>query len=103
MRQVFIDKFVVPKDAVDEFTQRMNHNRDFIRNLSGLVEDAAYKRIDEDGNTVVVTIAIWESEDSIKNAKAAVQAEYARTGFRPEEMMARLNIILDRAVYTDVD
>jgi heme-degrading monooxygenase HmoA len=100
MRRVFIDKFVVPQNGFDEFIRRMNYNRSFIRNLPGFVHDAAYRRNDENGNAVVMTIAIWESEDAILKARAAVQTEYARIGFRPEEMMARLNITLDRGTYT---
>ncbi len=102
MRQVFIDKFVVPKNAVEEFIQRMNYNRGFIRNLPGFLQDAAYERTDENGNTVVVTIAVWESEDAIKKAKEAVQTEYDRIGFHPAEMFARLNIALERGIYTEM-
>ncbi len=102
MRQVLIDKFVVPKNAVEEFIQRMNYNRGFIRNLVGFVQDAAYERTDENGNTVVVTMAIWQSEDAIKKAKEAVQAEYARIGFHQAEMLSRLNIALERGTYTEM-
>jgi len=102
MRQILIDKFIVPENAVEEFTQRMNYNRNFIKNISGFVQDAAYKRTDDKGNTVVVTIAIWESEEVIKKAKEAVQTEYAKIGFRPDEMLKRLNITLERGTYTEI-
>ncbi len=103
MRQVFIDKFVVPKNGVDEFVQRMNSNMGFIKALPGLIENAAFERTDEIGNEVVITVAVWESEDALKKAKEAVQTEYKRVGFNPTEMFARLNIIVDRGIYRQMD
>jgi heme-degrading monooxygenase HmoA len=102
--QYFIDKFLVPKNGVQEFKQRMAYNRQFLRRLPGFVEDAAYERTDANGDLVVVTVAKWESEEAVKNAKGAVQAEYQRIGFDAAEMYARLKIQApDRGVYTKVE
>lgn len=101
MRQVFIDKFVVPKNAIEEFIQRMNYSRNFIRNLPGFTEDAAYERTDENGNVIVITITVWESEYALNKAKDAVQSEYTRIGFHPTEMFARLNITIERGTYRE--
>ena len=103
MRQIFIDKFVVPKNAVDEFVKRMNSNMGFIKTLPGLIENACYERTDERGNVIVITVAVWESENVLKNAKDAVQTEYRRVGFNPTEMLARLNIMVDRGTYKLMD
>ena len=103
MRQIFIDKFVVPKNAVDEFVKRMNSNMGFIKTLPGLIENACYERTDERGNVIVITVAVWESENVLKNAKDAVQTEYRRVGFNPTEMFARLNIMVDRGTYKLMD
>ncbi len=102
MKQILIDKFVVPQTALGEFMQRMNTSRSFLRSLPGLIEDMAYQQTGEDGNVHVVTLAIWESEEAIRRAKAAVQAEYDRTGFRPAELFARLNIALERGTYQEM-
>ena len=102
MRQVLIDKFVIPKNAIEEFIQRMTYNRGFIKNLPGFVQDAAYERTDENGDKIVVTVAVWQDEDAIKRAKEAVQAEYTRIGFGLAEMLARLNITVERATYNEV-
>lgn len=99
MKQVFIDKFFVPAGAIQEFTERMNINRNFIKTLPGFMGDSAYERIDEQGNLVIITIANWENEEGIKNAKELVQAEYKRQGFNLAEMMERLNITMDRGIY----
>src|SRR5882762_4314939 len=55
LEQIFIDKFFVPKDAKQEFDERMNINRNFIKKLPGFIEDNAYVRIDEHGDFIYVT------------------------------------------------
>jgi heme-degrading monooxygenase HmoA len=102
MKQILIDKFVVPEAAADEFIQRTASNRRFLRTLPGFLLDAAYERIDENGNIVVVTIVEWESEKAFDNARQLVQAEYERIGFRPAEMLSRLGIALERGAYTEM-
>ena len=100
--QVLIDRFIVPQNAKQEFVERMNINRNFIKGLAGFVEDNAYERMDEQGNLIVVTVAIWQNEEAIKKAKEAVQAEYKRLNFNMPEMLKRLNITIDRGIYKRV-
>ena len=102
MKQIFIDKFVIPENAKAEFFQRMTYNRTFLKKQPGFVSDAAYERNDEHGNLVVVTVAIWESEDAIAKAKAAVQEEYKRIGFNMPAMLERLKITIERATYHEM-
>ena len=102
MRQVLIDKFVVPQNAFEEFTQRMDYNRCLIRNLPGFTQDMAYQQTGENGNAIVLTIAIWESQEAIDQAKATIQAEYDRIGYRPAAMFARLHITLERGIYQEI-
>lgn len=98
----FIDKFLIPPSAKKEFMARMAMNRDFIRNLPGFIEDAAYAYYDEQGNAIVITIALWENDDAVQRAKEVVQAEYKRIGFNPGEMMQRLHITMDRGLYKEI-
>jgi len=102
MKQIFIDKFVLPENAKAEFFQRMNYNRTFLKTQPGFISDAAYERTDEQGNLIVVTVAIWESEDAIAKAKAAVQNEYKRIGFNMPAMLERLKITIERATYHEI-
>jgi predicted ester cyclase/heme-degrading monooxygenase HmoA len=95
-----IDKFILPAKAKQEFMQRVNINRAFIKNLDGFIEDAAYERVDEVGNLIFVTVAIWKNEEAINKAKEAVQAEYKKEGFNMPEFLKRLDIMIDRGVYT---
>jgi heme-degrading monooxygenase HmoA len=100
MQQIFIDKFIIPQTSKNEFLERMNINRSFIKKQPGFVGDSAYERTDENGNLVCVTIAIWENEDVLKSAKEAVQAEYKKQGFNLAAMLERLNITIERGTYT---
>lgn len=99
----FIDKFVVPARAKEEFINRVNYNRAFIKNLPGFIGDNAYKSIDANGNMLITTVAVWEDETALNKAKEAVQAEYKRIDFDPIEMAKRLGITLDRAIYKALD
>jgi predicted ester cyclase/heme-degrading monooxygenase HmoA len=98
----FIDKFFVPANAKEEFFQRMNYNRDFIKALPGFVKDEVYSETDANENLTVVTIAVWKNETSLSNAKEAVKAEYERMGFVPAEFIQRLNIKLERGVFQKI-
>ncbi len=99
MKQIFIDKFIVPQKSKQEFLERVHRNRNFIKNLNGFINDEAYERTDENGNLIFVTIAIWENEKFLKKAKEAVQAAYKKEGFDINKMFARLNIIIERNIY----
>lgn len=99
MNQIFIDKFIIPELSFTEFSERMNYNRDFIKKISGFIRDTVYKSKDEQGNILIITIAEWKDEISLKNAKELVQNEYRRINFNPPEFMAKLNIKMERGTY----
>lgn len=99
----FIDKFLIPAKSKQAFTDRMNINRDFIKKLPGFIEDHAYERLDEKGNSIVVTIAIWESEQAVKNAKDKVQDFYKKEGFDMVAFLHQLQITIDRGLYKTLD
>ena len=99
-QQIFIDRFVVPEKARQEFAERMSINRNFIKNQPGFIEDTVYERYDQEGNLICVTVAVWANEEAIKKARAAVQTEYQKQGFNIQAMLERLHITMDRGVYT---
>jgi len=100
-KQILIDKFFVPKNSLIEFIERMNYNRNFIKNLPGFIRDEVYKQNDEEGNLNVVTVAVWKNQDSINDAKNNIQAEYKRIGFNPADFYKRLNIKQERGIYSE--
>ena len=101
--QILIDKFIVPKEAKQEFMERMTINRNFIKQLPGFVQDAVYESHDEQGNEIYVTVAVWQNEAVFKKAREAVQAEYKKQNFDLAGMLKRLNITIDRGVYKKVE
>jgi predicted ester cyclase/heme-degrading monooxygenase HmoA len=98
----FIDKFLVPAAAKEVFYERVKTNRTFIKNLPGFIEDRAYEHTDTNGNLVLITIALWESQEALNDAKEKVQAEYKREGFDPAIFMKRMGIVMDRGIYKEV-
>jgi len=98
----FIDKFFIPAAGIAEFHERMKINRDFLRTLPGFIKDVAYEHPDDKGNLICITVAEWASMDALNKAKEAVQAEYKKEGFNPAEMFQRLNISMDRGIYSEV-
>jgi heme-degrading monooxygenase HmoA len=103
VRPCLIDKFFVPKEAAEEFLNRMNYNRDFIRKLPGFIGDKAYHNVDDVGNLHIITIAEWESPKYFADARNAVQSEYKRIGFDIATFASRLGITMERALYNVMD
>lgn len=96
----FIDKFSVPKAAIEEFVKRMNYNRMFMKKLPGFISDQVFEQKDNEGNLAIITIAIWENQDKLNQAKTTVQAEYKRIEFNPIDFYQRLNIKMERGQYS---
>jgi hypothetical protein len=101
MKQIFIDKFIVPEKSKQEFLKRVSINRNIIKQLNGFVKDDAFERTDDKGNLIYMTIAVWENETVLKKAKEIVQASYKKEGFDIAEMFERLNITMERNVYNE--
>ena len=95
----FVDKFFVPKTSIADFTRQLKYNRAFIINLSGYIRGDAFEKTDSDGNFTIMTIAVWESQDKLNEAKQSIQSEFKRIGFNPIEFYQRLNIKMEREQY----
>ena len=98
-----VDKFVVPASARDEFLVRSNAIRDVLKRQEGFVRDSYLEQIAGPGEFNIVTIAEWETQAHIEQAKAAVSAILKETGFNPQEMYQRLNIQADIGFYQEID
>lgn len=97
---VLIDRFFIPKAAINEFMERMEYNRNLIQQLPGFIKDAAYIQPDENGSIICITVAEWQSKEAIQKAKKAVQEDYARTGFDLKGMIERLGITIERGEFS---
>ena len=58
-----------------------------------------HEKVEGHGRFQVVTTAVWESDAAYQNAKKATAEEFQRTGFHPQDVMKRLRIEVERAVY----
>ncbi|SHN44918.1 ester cyclase [Chitinophaga sp. CF418] len=99
---IFIDKFIVPATATNEFLERVKINRDLIKTLPGFIRDAAYSRTDNEGNLIFVTVAVWANKAAFEQARETVQVAYKKEGFDMPEMLKRLDITIDRGVYKEL-
>ncbi|HWB28467.1 MAG TPA: hypothetical protein VG738_23505 [Chitinophagaceae bacterium] len=98
MQVFFIDRFIMPVASKEAFLQRANINRSLIKTLPGFVEDNFYEQY-SDGQYRCVTVAVWQDEQAIANARSVVTEEYKRQGFDMPAMMKQLNIQMERGVY----
>ncbi|MCG6152133.1 antibiotic biosynthesis monooxygenase family protein [Leptospira bandrabouensis] len=98
MNQILIDRFQLPKKAMDVFLKRVNINRDFIKNIPGFLGDEVY--FCEKNETIFfVTIAKWKDQVSLEKAKALVFSEYQKQNFDMPSFLAQHSIQMEREIY----
>ncbi|HQQ97976.1 MAG TPA: hypothetical protein PLX35_11970 [Cyclobacteriaceae bacterium] len=96
----FVDKFFVPENSVAAFKKQATHNLSVLRTLAGLIRSDAMEQVDHDGNTIIITVAVWENQDYAAKAKDAMMTEFKKIQFNPAEFYQRLDIKLERGLYT---
>jgi len=99
MEIVLIDKFTVPEESKPELLQAVHLSSGFIRTLPGFVEGFVYEKTDGDSHHNMITTAVWKNEEAFQNARKAAAEEFQKRGFHPPEIMKRLRVEIDRAVY----
>jgi heme-degrading monooxygenase HmoA len=97
---VLIDKFIVPEESKSAFLEATRKVQRFLRTLSGFVEGFVYEKTEGESRHNVLTTAVWENEEVFADAKKAAAAEFQKLGFNPQELMKKLNIEIERAVYS---
>lgn len=98
----FIDRFLVPQQAIAAFTQKMQDSRSFLKTLPGFIKDEVYQYTSGDGGLAIITIASWESMQALEKAQEEVQAFYSRTGFQPAVFCKEAGIQTERGIYRSV-
>jgi heme-degrading monooxygenase HmoA len=99
MEIVLIDKFVVPEESKSEFLKAVHLSSTFLKTIPGFVEGFVYEKSDGDSRHNVITTAVWENVDAFQNAKKAAATEFEKRGFNPPEIIKRLRVEMERAVY----
>jgi hypothetical protein len=82
-----VDKFVVPERARNEFLAKVRKTHEFLRTLTGFLQDLVLEQSSGPGEFNFVTIVEWDSPASLENAKAVVIALYKETNFNPQEIV----------------
>lgn len=101
-RVTFIDTFTIPENAREAFINRMNKNRELLKTMPGFIKDHAYEKTAGESRFNYITIATWENEDAITNAKKAVEAYYRNENFNLQEFIKQNGIKLERALYSEM-
>lgn len=99
----FVDEFEIPQEAYRQFKEKLEYNRIFIKKLKGFVSDEVIMKTDSSSHITLMTIAIWENEQSLIAAKKSVQKEYRRINFNPNEFNKNLNIKMKRDIYSHLE
>jgi heme-degrading monooxygenase HmoA len=99
MEIVLVDKFVVPEESKPEFFKAVHLSSGFLKTLPGFVEGYVYEKRDANGGQNVMTTAVWKDEEAFQAAKKAAAAEFQKRGFNPADIMKKLRVEIDRAVY----
>jgi hypothetical protein len=96
-----IDKFKVPPATREEFLAAVRNIELFLRTQPGYVNAVTYEQTSGPGVFNIVTIAEWDSTESMEAAKQAAALRYKASGFNPQEFMTRLGIEGDMAIYVE--
>jgi heme-degrading monooxygenase HmoA len=100
MEIVLIDKFVVPEESKPEFLDAVHLSSSFLRTLPGFVEGFVYEKTDGDSRYNIMTTAVWANAEAFQNAKKGAAAEFQKRNFNPPEIMKRLGVEMERAVFS---
>ncbi|MEH3112607.1 ester cyclase [Pedobacter terrae] len=95
----FIDEFLVPETSFVSFKERLDYNRDLIKNLEGFIKDDVLIQNEGANILTIMTIAIWKDEECMQRAKEAVRVEYEANKFDLKEFNQKLNIKMQRSLY----
>ncbi len=96
-----IDRFRVPAAAREPFLDRVQKTHTFLRAQHGFVKDFLVEEPGE-GHSTVVTIAIWDNQESVGAVKAAMSDHYKQINFDPKAFVERLGIEAEYGQYADI-
>ena len=95
-----IDKFVVPAQALPEFSQALRHIHHTLGGQPGCRQNLVLTRGADSGEVHVITVVEWASASDMAAAKAVVQRQYSEEGFDPPAFMRQLGVQADLGVYS---
>jgi hypothetical protein len=102
-RVIFIDSFIVPEKARQPFLERVAINRSLLKTLPGFIEDHAYEKTTGESRFNYITVATWQNQEAIDNAKKEIISLYAKQNFNMPEFLKNTGITLERAIYREME
>jgi hypothetical protein len=97
-----VDKFIVPAAAREEFLVNVMMTHKVLEAQDRFIDHTVLEQVAGPGEFNFVTIAQWKSADVVERVRAAVAEAHKAANFDPQEMLARLGIRADIAVYKPV-
>jgi heme-degrading monooxygenase HmoA len=98
-----VDKFIVPAHARAEFLDRVAKTQALLREQEGFVQGFVLEKQSGPGSFNFVTFVEWARADAIERAAAEVAKLHAKLGFDRQELVSRLGITADIALYEPLD
>ena len=95
-----VDKFAVPPASLPAFLERVRHVDRLLATQPGCKQNLVLAQTEGPGEFNVVTIVEWADAAAMAQARATMQAHYAREGFDPPSFMKSLGIRGDLSVYS---
>jgi hypothetical protein len=95
-----VDRFVVPRPALEAFMVRLRTTRRLLDDCAGCRQNLLLSGPETPDGVGIVTIVEWASADAMNAAKTAMGAHYAGEGFDPAAFIRQWGIQADMAAYT---
>lgn len=94
-----IDKFVVPRAAMAEFSGAVQDTHAVLRRQPGFVRDLILDQVSGPGDFNMVTFVEWADADALAAAVEAVRSFHRSVGFDGRSLAERLGIRGDIGIY----
>jgi heme-degrading monooxygenase HmoA len=87
-----VDRFNVPIAAREEFLKRITDTHKILANQRGFVRDVLLEQPAGPDAFNLVTLAEWESQEAVEQAREVVAQFHRAAGFEPRALFASLGI-----------
>jgi heme-degrading monooxygenase HmoA len=97
-----LDKFIVPRNAREEFLTKVKGTHQLLRAQPGFIQDFLLEQPLSDEVIQVATLVEWQNQQAIDNARVAVMDMHKQSGFNAQELIARLGIKAEMGSYQPI-
>ncbi len=97
--KIVVGKIVVPKNSIEAFRKQLPVTPNYLKTLPGYVKGEMFEMTDDGGSLHVLSIVVWDSEESYQNAQQKLTEYYKEIKFDRMAFREKLNIIADYSLY----